>query len=105
AALDDVDQAAVLQVGGDEAIGLWGTGAIPAAGPVAGAADDRNNAPRVRAIQPGGVLDPGSHAALSLCVEVPEIVRDLGAEDVAARLERGLRQFGQDLRPEAAGGG
>src|SRR5207244_9075095 len=40
AALNHVDQTALLQVGGDEPVRLRRSGAIPTPGPVTGAADD-----------------------------------------------------------------
>ena len=76
-----------FEVGRDELVDRAGSQSVPAAEPVAGAADDRNHASRVRPVQARGQLDAGSDAPL-VREKMPEIMRNLGPEDVAAGFQR-----------------
>src|SRR5262249_6116792 len=72
AAADHLGEAAALEVLGDEAVDRAALQAVPAAEPVAGAADDRDHAARVGAVQAARVFDPRGDAAL-VGVEVAEV--------------------------------
>src|SRR4051794_11273232 len=102
AAVDYLDHASLREVRRDEAIGAARRGAVPAAGPIAGAADDGDDAPGIRPSEPRGVLDTGGHAALPFGVKMTEVVRDLRLVDVTAGLQGRLRQLGQHLVAEPA---
>ena len=72
-----------FEVGRDELIDRAGREPIPAAEPIAGAADDRDHAPGVGPFESRGIFDPRGDA-LAIGEEVAEIVGNLGLEDVAA---------------------
>ena len=101
AAGDHFRQPAPFMVGRDELVDRAGRETIPAAEPVAGAADDRDDASRVGAIQSRGILNARGHAR-SIGEKVPEIVGNLGLEDVAASFKRAMRQLRQRTIAEAA---
>ena len=63
AALDHVDHASGVQALGDELVGVAGRVAVPAAEPVARAADDRDDAARVGAVESRGVFDARGDAS------------------------------------------
>ena len=102
ALLDHVHHAALVEVFADEVVQSAAARAVPAAGPIARAGDDRNDATRVGGIEARGVLDSRHNAVLAFANDVAKVVRNLGAEHVAAGFETRLSQLGQDLLAEAA---
>src|SRR4029079_15275497 len=85
--LDDFDHAAGLQILGDEFVHAARRGAIPPAGPVASAADDVDDAARIRSIEPARVLHQRSDALVAFREEIAEVMRNLSRENIADRLE------------------
>src|SRR6185503_11617436 len=102
AARDDIDHAAGLEVLGNELVRAARRRVVPPAGPVASAADDAHDATRVSPVEAAGVLNTGRDTLSAFTVEVPEVVRNLRAEDIANGLERRLGQLRQRLVAESA---
>jgi len=102
ALVDDFREPAAFEVFGDVFIRRAGLQPVPAAEPVAGAADDRDDALRVVAVKAGCVLNQGSDTML-VCEKVAEVMRNLGVEYVPARFERGFSEIVAVLAAEAAG--
>src|SRR5882672_6080870 len=105
AALNDIHHAAALQIFGDEFVHAAGRGVVPAARPIARAADDADDTARVRTIESAGIFDAWRDALRAFAVEMAEVVRNLGAKNIANGLERGLGELRQSLVAEAAGRG
>ena len=75
---------------------------VPAAGPVARAADHTHNAFGIVDIQTRGKLHPGRYAAV-VCVNVTKVVRDLRAEYVTHGIETRLGKLGKSSATVASG--
>lgn len=78
---------------------------VPIPGPVAGAADDGHDAPRIRGSQPRRVLDARRDARRSFADRVQEVVRNLRAVNMPARFERSLRELRPSIVAEPSGRG
>ena len=85
ALVDDLDQAPAVEVGRDELVDAARLQAVPAAEPVARAADDRDDALRVARVEPRCIFNAGRDA-LIVRKEMPEVVWDLSLENVAASM-------------------
>jgi len=83
---DDFRQATAFEVFGDVLIDRASDQAVPAAEPVAGAADYRDDAFGIVAVEAGGVLYQRGDASL-VGEQVAEVMRNLGVEYVPARFE------------------
>ena len=84
ALVDDLRQPAAFEVFGDVLIGRAADQAVPAAEPVAGAADDRDDAFRIVAVEAGCVLNQRGDTSL-VGEEVAEVMRNLSVKYVPAR--------------------
>src|SRR5262249_28362716 len=94
-------QPTALQVSRDELVDRTGGQSVPAAEPVACAADDRHDASWVWSVDARRELDARGDATL-VREDVPEVVRNLGTEDIPASVERSARKFRKRSSAEAS---